>query len=234
MSSTLWLVPWRRSGLEMLADPRTVVHGAGDVVNPNSSSPVSALGVGLLRAPYFFIFGCSFPFSLSSSPRSWFPVPCSSPREEVSNSELIARSSFIGPNLLSLYNYISRDQYVTSGVGFLVPSYIHFILHIFHTYHRVSHLSSFVLSSLYTNTIFSTLLIGFFVPLSLVPLSLVLSSLCPSSLHPSSRHPFVPSSHAIINKSDFSQYLGECLVHFTPAVLTLSPFSYLMQSSKTV
>ena len=41
-------------------------------------------------------------------------------------SLLLETPPFKGPNSLSLDNYISRDQYVTSGAGFLVPSYIHF------------------------------------------------------------------------------------------------------------
>ena len=84
MSSALWLVAWRQSGLAMLADPCTVVHRAGDVVDPDSSSCVSALGVGLLMAQYFFTFVYSFQFPLSSSPSVWSPGPCSSPREKVS------------------------------------------------------------------------------------------------------------------------------------------------------
>ena len=84
MSSTLWLVAWRRSELAMLADPSAVVHGARDVVNPDSSSRVSALGIRLLGAQYFLAFVYSFPFPLSSSPSIWTPGPCSSPIEEVS------------------------------------------------------------------------------------------------------------------------------------------------------
>ena len=79
MLSALLLLAWRQSGLAMLADPRTVVHGAGGVVNPDSSSRVSALGVGLLEAQYFFTLVYSFP--LSASPSVWSPGPCSSPRE---------------------------------------------------------------------------------------------------------------------------------------------------------
>ena len=41
-------------------------------------------------------------------------------------SLLLENPPFIGPNSLSLDNYISRDQYITSGTGLLVPSYIHF------------------------------------------------------------------------------------------------------------
>ena len=44
----LLLVARRKSGFAVLTDPRTVVRGAGDVVNPDSSSHVSALGVSLL------------------------------------------------------------------------------------------------------------------------------------------------------------------------------------------
>ena len=39
---------------------------------------------------------------------------------------IVETPSFIGPNSLSLDNYISLEQYVTSGMGFLIPSYIHF------------------------------------------------------------------------------------------------------------
>ena len=56
----------------MLANPCTVVHGAGDLVNPDSSSRVSALGVGLLGVQHFLTFVHSFLFPLSSSP-SVFP-----------------------------------------------------------------------------------------------------------------------------------------------------------------
>ena len=73
----------------MFAAPRTVVHGAGVVVNPDSSSRVSALGVGLLGAQYFFTFVYSFLFPLLLSPIVWSPGPCSSPREEVSKVLLI-------------------------------------------------------------------------------------------------------------------------------------------------
>ena len=41
-------------------------------------------------------------------------------------SLLLETLPFIVPNSLSLDNYISRDQYVTSGMGFLVPSYMFF------------------------------------------------------------------------------------------------------------
>ena len=65
MSSALWLVAWWPSRLAMLVDPRIFVHGARGVIHPDSSSPVSALGVGLLgpntsllsftrfRSPYY-------------------------------------------------------------------------------------------------------------------------------------------------------------------------------------
>ena len=46
MSSALWLVARRHSGFAMLADPRTIVHGAGDLANPDLSSRVSALASG--------------------------------------------------------------------------------------------------------------------------------------------------------------------------------------------
>ena len=56
MASALWLVAWWRSGLAMLEDPRTFVHGAGGVVNPDSSSRVSALGIGLMGGPILLYF----------------------------------------------------------------------------------------------------------------------------------------------------------------------------------
>ena len=40
----------------MLADPRTVVQGAGDVENPDLSSCLFPLGFWLLGAQYFFYF----------------------------------------------------------------------------------------------------------------------------------------------------------------------------------
>ena len=52
MSSSLWLVARRRSGFAVLPNPRTVVHGGGDAVSLDSSSRVSALGIGLLGAQY--------------------------------------------------------------------------------------------------------------------------------------------------------------------------------------
>ena len=84
MSSALRSVALPQNGLAMLADPRTIVHGAGGVVNPHSSSRVSALGVGLQGPQYFFTFVYSFSFPLSPSPSIRSPGPCSSPREEVS------------------------------------------------------------------------------------------------------------------------------------------------------
>ena len=56
MSSALWLVACQQSRFAVLADPRTIVHGAGDVVNPDSSSRVFSLGVRLMGAQYFFTF----------------------------------------------------------------------------------------------------------------------------------------------------------------------------------
>ena len=133
MSSTLWLVGQWWSGFTVLADPCTLVHGARGV---DSSSCVSTLGIGVLGGQCFFTFVHLFPFPLSSSPRVWSPGPCSSPREEKQGvvasravttlSLLLETMPFIGPNSLSLDNYISRNQYVTSGAGLLVPSYIHF------------------------------------------------------------------------------------------------------------
>ena len=60
MSSAFWLVACQRSEFAVLADPRTVVHGAGDVNNPDLSSRVPTLGVGLLGAQYFFTFPSRF------------------------------------------------------------------------------------------------------------------------------------------------------------------------------
>ena len=48
MSSSYWLVAWRRSGFAMLVDPRTFVHGAGGVVLLGSISPVCALSIWAL------------------------------------------------------------------------------------------------------------------------------------------------------------------------------------------
>ena len=56
MSSAFWLVARQRSGFAVFAGPRTIIHGAGDVVNPDSSSRVPALGVGVLEAQYLFTF----------------------------------------------------------------------------------------------------------------------------------------------------------------------------------
>ena len=56
MLSTFWLVACRWSRFAVLMDPRTVVHGAGDVNNPDLSSSVPALSGGLQGAQYFFTF----------------------------------------------------------------------------------------------------------------------------------------------------------------------------------
>ena len=121
----LWLVAWRRSGFAALADPRTVVHGAGFVDNPDLSSRVPALDAGLLGAQYFFTFLSRFrspylvPYCLV--PRPMF-VPKRRSQQGVVGSRAVMTLSllletppFIGPKLLSLDNYISRDQ-----------SYMHF------------------------------------------------------------------------------------------------------------
>ena len=50
MSSPFWLVAGRRNGLAVLMCPRTVVHGAGDIDVPGSSSRASAMDVKLLGA----------------------------------------------------------------------------------------------------------------------------------------------------------------------------------------
>ena len=50
MSSDYGLVAGWRSGLAVLAGPRTVAHGAGDVDIPGSSSHGLALGDELLGA----------------------------------------------------------------------------------------------------------------------------------------------------------------------------------------
>ena len=102
MSSAFWLVACRRSGFAVLVDPRTVVHGAGDVNNPDSSSRVPALGVGLLGAQYFFTFFIRFlsPYHrplLSGSQAHVRPQEKKSARccrfESRNDSEFIARNS---------------------------------------------------------------------------------------------------------------------------------------------
>ena len=74
-------------------------------------------------------------------------------------SLLLETSRFIGPTHSLLVNYISRDQYVTSCAGFLVPSYMHFRHILFYTSYIIiiGFLvpSSFVPLSLYTNPIFT-------------------------------------------------------------------------------
>ena len=100
----------------------------------------------------------------------------------------------------------------TSGVGFLIPSYIHFRHWLFYTSFTLIIgffvQSSFVPSSLYTNTLFNTLLIGFFVPSSLVPSSLVPRPLVPRPLvprpvvrRPVVRHPVIPRPSSLVPSS---------------------------------
>ena len=102
MSSGFWLVAWRRSGFAVLVDPCTAVHRAGDVDNPDSSSRVPALGVGLLGAQYFLTFLSFFrsPYHrpLLSSPQAYTrPQEKKSARccwfESRNDSEFIARNS---------------------------------------------------------------------------------------------------------------------------------------------
>ena len=50
MSSAYWWVAGLWKGLAVLAGPRTVAHGAGDVDIPGSSSRAFVLGVELLGA----------------------------------------------------------------------------------------------------------------------------------------------------------------------------------------
>ena len=50
MLSAYWLVAGQLNGLAVLAGPRTVAHGAGDVDIPGSSSRALTLGVKLLGA----------------------------------------------------------------------------------------------------------------------------------------------------------------------------------------
>ena len=86
----------------MLANPHTVVHGAGGVDNPDSSSRVPAPGVGLLGEQYFFTFLSRYhsPYHhpLMSGPQAHVrPQVKNSARcsrfESRNDSEFIARNS---------------------------------------------------------------------------------------------------------------------------------------------
>ena len=119
-------------------------------------------------------------------------------------SLLLETPPFIGPTSSLLVNCITSDQYVTSGAGYLVPSYMHFRHKLFYTIIIGSRIRSYlrpvVPHAPYTNTLFHALLIGFSIP--------------------SSRSPFVPSSHLLINP-DLSQQkntvftMGELGVEWT-------------------
>ena len=143
--------------------------------------------------PILLHFLYSFPIPLSSAPIVWSMfVPRRRSQQGVVDSRtvttlslLLETSPFIGPNSLSLDNYISRDQYVTSGAGSCL------VVHTFSTFYTFFTLiigflvpSSFVPLSLYTNTIFSTLLIGFFVPSSLLPSSVIPPPVVPRPVVP--------------------------------------------------
>ena len=102
MLSTFWLVACRWSRFAVLMDPRTVVHGAGDVNNPDLSSCVPALGARLLGAQYFFTFLSHFCFPyyrpVLSGPQAHVrPQEKKSARccqfESHNDSEFIARNS---------------------------------------------------------------------------------------------------------------------------------------------
>ena len=135
MSSALWLVVWRRSGLAMLANPRTFVYGAGGCRSPGFVLSCPCPGSRATGAPIllYFLLLVSVPIILGPYrlvPRPMF-VPKRRSQQGVVNSRavttfLLETPPFIGPNSLSLDNYISCDQYITSGAGFLVPSYKHF------------------------------------------------------------------------------------------------------------
>ena len=190
--------PRRRSGLQcsrILVPSYTGPGMSLTRIRPLVSLPWASGYLGLNTSSLSFTrFRSPYHRPLVSGPKAHVrPQEKKSARcclfESHNDSEFIARNSALYRPKLAL-NYISCDQYVTSGVGFLVPSYIHFRHWLFYTSFTLIIVFlvplSFVPSSLYTNTIFNTLLIGFFVPSSLVPLSLV------------------PSSHAIINNSDLS------------------------------
>ena len=102
------------------------------------------------------------------------------------------RDSRAVTTLSLLDNCISRDQYFRCGISLPVVHTFSTlaILHIFHTYNRVSR--PVVLCPV--------------VPLYKYHIKHIThsSSRCPSSLVPSSRHPVIPSFHAIINNSDLS------------------------------
>ena len=111
MSSAFWLVEGQRSGSAVLADPRIVVQGAGDVKNPDSSSRVFPLGVGLLGAQYFFYFLNRFRSNhwppLASPESHVRPQEKKSARccrfESRNDSEFIAQNSaFYRPKSLSI------------------------------------------------------------------------------------------------------------------------------------
>ena len=127
MSSAYWLVAGRRNGLAVLAGPRTVAHRAGDVDIPGSCSHALAWVSNYWGPNTSFIFLVA-SLSLITVPY-WLFVPKRRSQRDVVGSRAVMTLSllpFIGPTSSLLANYIPRDQYVTSGVGYLVPSYMHF------------------------------------------------------------------------------------------------------------
>ena len=123
------------------------------------------MGVGLMGGPILLYFLSLVSVPLIIVPYRLVPRPMFVPKRRsqqgvvdsravTTMSLLLETPPFIGPNSLSLDNYISRDQYITSGVGFLVSSYMRFQHCLFYTSFTLIIVflvpSSFVPSSLYT------------------------------------------------------------------------------------
>ena len=106
-------------------------------VYPGSIPRVYALSVGLPGGLILLYFLLLVSVSLIIVLQRLVPRPMFVPKRRSQRgvvdsraittlSLLLETPPFIGPNSLSLDNYISRDQYVTSDAGFLIPSYINF------------------------------------------------------------------------------------------------------------
>ena len=132
MLSAYWLVAGRRSRLAVVVGPRTIVPGARDVDAPGSYLVSNNWGP---NTPFIFSV-TSVPLIIV--PYRQVPSPMFVPKRRSQRgvvgsravttlSLLLETLPFIDPTSSLLVNYIPCDRYVTSGVGYLVPLYIHFL-----------------------------------------------------------------------------------------------------------